>query len=163
MGILFVLVIGAVILRFSGFDLLVQENPVEEVVASSPTTTSLTESAATTLPTPCDRVEGVPERTMRWCPLIAEALASWGALDLDRLQHNLDIVDCESRGDPNAKNPISTASGLYQHITPFRDPRALKYLGRPVVSWFDGPDNIIVGVGLYVDKGPSHWPNCGRR
>jgi len=111
----------------------------------------------------CAQINGIPERTTRWCLTVAHWLEHWDALNFQVLRHNLVIIDCESKGDPTAKNPTSTASGLYQHITPFRDPRALKYLGRPVVSWFDGPDNIAVGVGLYVDKGASHWPNCGRR
>jgi len=114
----------------------------------------------------CGTVSGVPDRSMVWCPLVALNLASRGGLNLGNLQHLMVILDCESSGRPDAKNPTSSARGLLQHITPFRDARALKYLGRPVPDWNDPGDNVAVGVALYLDPnggGPSHWPNCGRR
>ena len=105
----------------------------------------------------------VPDSTMRWCRLIAEGLDRWSGLTLDSLMHNLTIVECESRGRPDAKNPISSARGLYQHIDTFRDNRAQKWLGRGVPDWNDPGDSILVGTALYVYGGASHWPNCGRR
>ena len=105
----------------------------------------------------------VPESTMRWCRLIAEGLDRWSGLTLDSLMHNLTIVECESHGRPDAKNPISSARGLYQHIDTFRDNRAQKWLGRGVPDWNDPGDSILVGTALYVYGGASHWPNCGRR
>ena len=133
-----------------------------------PTTTTRVPGPSTTLAPSdatdiCGRVSGVPDRTMVWCPLVAINLAGWGALDLDRLQHNLVIIDCESKGSPTAKNPRSSALGLYQHIDTFRNNRAWKWLGRAVPDWTDPGDNIAVGVALYVHGGSGHWPNCGRR
>ena len=103
-----------------------------------------------------------PEATMAWCGLIGENLFHWGKLNLYRTQHVVNFVDCESRGFAGAQNPGSSAAGLGQFVTPFRDHRALRYLGRPVKSWYDGPDNLVVTVGLYVDQGDRHWPNCGK-
>jgi len=132
-----------------------------------PTTTTVVPTPTTSVPPQdiCDQVHGVSVGTMVWCPTVAVNLAKWAALTLDNLQWNMDIIDCETgrTGDPRSQNPTSSAAGLYQFIDTWRDARALKYLGRPVVSWYDGPDNIAVGVGLFVDKGASHWPNCGRR
>jgi hypothetical protein len=34
------------------------------------------------------------------------------------------VIGCESNGDPNAKNPDSTASGLFQHLTRYWPTRA---------------------------------------
>ena len=34
----------------------------------------------------------------------------------DRVEWALRIMECESRGDPHAKNPNSSASGLFQHL-----------------------------------------------
>ena len=136
------------------------------------TTTTSTTTTTTVVPAPttsvppqdiCDRVHGIPERTLRWCPLVAINLAKWAALTLDNLQHNLAIVDCESKGDPNAKNPNSSATGLYQHIDTFRNARALRWGVGIVDDWTLPGPNIATGVALYVHGGPSHWPNCGRR
>lgn len=51
-----------------------------------------------------------PSGVEQWRPLVE---AHFRPGDVDRA---LRIMWCESHGDPNAKNPTSTASGLFQHL-----------------------------------------------
>lgn len=103
---------------------------------------------------------------MRWCGWVAHYLyltRDWQPGDLTRLMRTM---DCESGGDPNAKNPRSTASGLFQFLDgsfTTWGPRAAAFFG------FNNPtknmplDNIAAAVLYYVNAGPGPWPNCGRR
>lgn len=60
------------------------------------------------------------------------------------------IIQCESGWWPDAKNPLSSASGLFQFISSTWD------------SWgegnvFDPYDNIRAGVKLFQVRGVSPW------
>ncbi len=49
-----------------------------------------------------------PADVESWRPLVAAYFPA------DRVDEALKVIWCESRGDPSAKNPNSTASGLFQ-------------------------------------------------
>ena len=46
----------------------------------------------------------------RWRPIVEQYFAP------ERIDEALSIIDCESNGDPNALNPRSSASGLFQFL-----------------------------------------------
>ncbi len=46
----------------------------------------------------------------RWRPLVERYFSP------DRVEEALSIIDCESNGDPNARNPRSSAAGLFQFL-----------------------------------------------
>lgn len=72
----------------------------------------------------------------------------WGAL-----------ATCESGGRPNAVDPSGTYGGLYQFDT--RTWQGLGGSGRPQ----DAPaaEQTFRAKKLYVQRGASPWPHCGRR
>ena len=74
----------------------------------------------------------------------------------DRVEWALRIMECESRGDPNAKNPNSSASGLFQHLARLWPPRA-EAAGFGDADVFDPFANIAVAAWLLENGGPSHW------
>lgn len=71
----------------------------------------------------------------------------------DKVDEALAIIWCESRGDPSAKNPISSASGLWQFLK----------------AWWSGRWSSVVGVfdpfnptqamraASIASKGGSDW------
>ena len=68
----------------------------------------------------------------------------------------LRVMACESGGNPNAKHPRSSASGLFQHLArywPGRSSRA----GWAGASIFDPVANVAVAAWLYYSGGASHW------
>ncbi|MFB6837100.1 ubiquitin-like domain-containing protein [Streptomyces sp. NPDC056361] len=72
----------------------------------------------------------------------------WGAL-----------AACESGGRPNAVDPSGTYGGLYQF-----DPGTWRSLGGSGVAQ-DAPaaEQTFRAKKLYVQRGASPWPHCGRR
>jgi hypothetical protein len=100
-----------------------------------------------------------PTSAEEWRPLVAEFFE---AADVDRA---LDVMQCESRGDPAAKNPRSTASGLFQHLASHwdgpRDGRAAE-AGWAGADVFDPVANIAVAAWLVYDGGGwGHWNASG--
>ncbi len=71
----------------------------------------------------------------------------------------LTVMDCESEGDPYAKNPNSSASGLFQQLGRFWPERAAS-AGWAGASVFDPEANIAVSAWLFSWGGSSHWV-CG--
>ncbi|MEA2002813.1 MAG: transglycosylase SLT domain-containing protein [Actinomycetota bacterium] len=74
----------------------------------------------------------------------------------DMVDWALRIIDCESGGDPVAKNPNSTASGLFQHLASLWSDRA------SAAEWedadvFDPFANIAVAAWLLDNGGTGHW------
>ncbi|MFF7446250.1 MULTISPECIES: ubiquitin-like domain-containing protein [unclassified Streptomyces] len=69
------------------------------------------------------------------------------------------LAACESGGRPNAVDPSGTYGGLYQFDT--RTWQALGGSGRPQ----DAPaaEQTFRAKKLYVQRGASPWPHCGRR
>ena len=69
------------------------------------------------------------------------------------------VMDCESEGNPNAKNPGSTASGLFQHLATYWDDRSGR-AGWGGADIFDPVANVAVAAWLYYlpeEGGPGHW------
>ncbi len=99
-----------------------------------------------------DEVEGVSD----WRPLVSVFF------DASHVDRALRIISCESRGDRRAKNPISTASGLFQHLGSLWPQRsaAAGWAGSDV---FDPVANVAVAAWLVYDHGGwSHWaPSAG--
>ncbi|MFD4635510.1 ubiquitin-like domain-containing protein [Streptomyces sp. NPDC058284] len=69
------------------------------------------------------------------------------------------LAHCESGGRPGAVDPSGTYGGLYQFDT--RTWQALGGSGRPQ----DAPaaEQTLRAKKLYVQRGASPWPHCGRR
>ena len=92
-----------------------------------------------------------PQSAADWRPLVA---MFFRAGDVDRA---VAVIECESHGNPNAKNPRSTASGLFQHLASLWSERAVKagYAGTDV---FDPVANTAVAAWLvYEGGGWRHW------
>lgn len=70
----------------------------------------------------------------------------------------LNIIQCESGGDPNAYNASSGASGLFQHLAKYWPERAAK-AGFPGASPFNPEANIAASAYLLYAPGggPQHW------
>lgn len=63
---------------------------------------------------------------------------------------------CESGWDANAKNPYSSASGLFQHLASYWEQRSA-WAGWGEADIFDPEANVAVAAWLYYDGGPGHW------
>ena len=69
------------------------------------------------------------------------------------------VMACESLGDPNARNPRSGASGLFQHMPRYWPERsaAAGFGGRSI---FDPEANVGVAAWMiyeYPGGGWKHW------
>lgn len=121
---------------------------------SSSTSSSTTTTTATTTPDDTDWPPiPISDRTMSWRPLIEQHFAPDLVLDA------LVIVQCESRGDPDAVNPYSGASGLFQFM-PGTWAVASVQAGVGDRSVFDGEANIIAASWLaeyYRDRVGEPW------
>jgi hypothetical protein len=94
----------------------------------------------------------------RWRPAVTEAVFAFGGDDAD-VHRFLRIMQCESAGLPDAKNPNSSASGLMQHLTRYWPDRAER-AGRPGADVFDPQANIWVSAWLALaapEGGWQHW------
>ena len=103
--------------------------------STTTTTANATDSAADWPPIP------ISDRTMSWRPFIEQHFASDLVLDA------LVIVQCESLGDPEAVNPYSGASGLFQFI-PGTWAVASVRAGVDGQSVFDPEANVIAASWL---------------
>ncbi|WTS98211.1 ubiquitin-like domain-containing protein [Streptomyces sp. NBC_00096] len=68
------------------------------------------------------------------------------------------LARCESGGRPGATDPSGTYGGLYQFDV--RTWQALGGSGRPQDA--PGPEQTYRAKKLYVQRGASPWPHCGR-
>ena len=94
------------------------------------------------------------ENVERWRSDVRGALAEYGLGDEeDRFMR---VMWCESRGDPDAVNAESGASGLMQHIPRYWDERA-RAAGFQGASPFDPIANIYASVWLLDTGGWNHW------
>lgn len=120
--------------------------------APTPSTTSTTTPPAT-LPPVTRPPTTFPPDVERWRPLVATYFPT------DLLDEALSVMECESRGDPDAENPFSTASGLYQFIASTWN-WASANAGFTGVSVFDPEANIATAAFLVeysVDRGLPAW------
>jgi hypothetical protein len=116
------------------------------------TTTSSTTTTTTTATTEPPRSPLRPA-VEAWRPLVEIHFAP------DLSEHALEIIQCESLGDPNAVNPYSGASGLFQFM-PGTWAVASVQAGVGDRSVFDGEANIIAASWLaeyYRSRGLDPW------
>lgn len=129
------------------------------IPATSTTTTVTTTTTTTTTTTAAPVVVAQYRGTVEaWRGEVELAIAHWGG-DADDVTRFLRIMQCESGGDPLAKNPNSSASGLMQHLTRFWDDRAAS-AGMPGADVFDPQANIWVSAWLALAApggGWQHW------
>ncbi|HEX2153910.1 MAG TPA: S-layer homology domain-containing protein [Acidimicrobiia bacterium] len=88
-----------------------------------------------------------------WRPLVEQYFEPG---DVDRA---IRVMACESRGDPNARNPWSGASGLFQHMPRYWPERAAA-AGFAGASIFDPEANVAAAAYLLYDYpggGWQHW------
>ncbi len=133
---------------------------VEPTPTPTPVTTMVEESVpielATPEPSPTVILVDSPygENVERWRPDVRGALAEYGLSDEEG--RFMRVMWCESRGDPDAVNAESGASGLMQHIPRYWDDRA-RSAGFQGASPFDPIANIYASVWLLDVGGWSHW------
>lgn len=91
-----------------------------------------------------------------WRPLVEQFFAP------GHVRRALRIIACESGGRADAKNPTSTASGLFQHLASLWPERSAE-AGWAGADVFDPVANVAVAAWLvYEDGGWSHWnPSAG--
>jgi hypothetical protein len=133
------------------------EPPVTTTTTEPPVTTTTTEPpVTTTTTTPPD--DGEPRDVEEWRPLVSDYFRA-GIVD-----DALAVMDCESRGNPLALNPVSGAAGLFQFI-PNTWEWASENAGFAGASPFEPEANIasaawLVERSIEVGEGAwSHW-NC---
>jgi hypothetical protein len=74
----------------------------------------------------------------------------------DQVERALRVMACESGGNPLAKNPGSSASGLFQHLARYWPTRS-SAAGWAGASIWNGEANIAVAAWLLRTGGWSHW------
>jgi hypothetical protein len=131
------------------------EAPGTTAATSTTSTTAATpvETTPTTAPPP--PVEGgtFPPAVERWRSLVRAYFPT------SRIDGALEVIHCESYGDPNAYNPYSGASGLFQFLPSTWatvSPRA----GFGGASVFDAEANIGTAAWLtdyYASRGSDPW------
>lgn len=86
----------------------------------------------------------------QWRPLVEKYFQP------DAVPWAMRVMACESGGDPFAKNPNSSASGLFQHLARYWPDRS-SAAGWGGADIFDGEANIAVAAWLFATGGPGHW------
>ena len=133
-------------------------------IPATSTTVPITTTSSTTTTTPTTTTTTVPavrtfwDNVERWRPAVTEAVFAFGGNDAD-VHRFLRIMQCESAGLPDAKNPNSSASGLMQHLTRYWPNRAER-AGMPGADVFDPAANIWVSAWLALaapEGGWQHW------
>ena len=116
-------------------------------------------AVAGALDVPVDARDLVPlevERVSDWRPLVSQFF------EPHHVNRALTVIRCESGGNPWAKNPRSTASGLFQHLASLWPERSAK-AGWSGADVFDPVANVAVASWLVYEAGGwSHWyPSAG--
>ena len=120
-------------------------------VPGSPTTTA--QPATTTSTSGSGQTWNHPPAVERWRGLVEQFFPS------HRVEEALRIMDCESNGDPNAVNPYSGASGLFQFLPSTWATTAPK-AGYDGYSPFDPEANTASAAWLanrYEELGYYYW------
>lgn len=146
-----------------------RERQENRSTGDSTTTTSPPSSPTTTAPSPSTTSDGAgggggpwdhPPQVEQWRSLVQQFFPS------NRVEEALAIIDCESNGDPDAVNPYSGASGLFQFL-PSTWASTSPSAGYAGYSPFDPEANIATAAWLanrYQELGYSYWHawNCKR-
>ena len=88
-----------------------------------------------------------PADVESWRPLVAAYFPP------DRVDQALKVIWCESRGDPSAKNPNSTASGLFQVLRGWWSGEWSTAI--PAFDPFDPEANVAAAAK--IAGGPRYW------
>lgn len=94
-----------------------------------------------------------PPAVEQWRPLVETYFPA------NRVEEALRILDCESNGDPDAYNPYSGASGLFQFLPSTWESTAPK-AGYPDASPFEPEPNVASAAWLanrYQELGLYYW------
>lgn len=87
----------------------------------------------------------------RWRPLVEKYFAP------EDVERALEVIRCESHGNPAAANPVSTARGLFQHLGSLWRERAAS-AGWAGADIYDPEANVAVAAWLvYHGGGWRHW------
>lgn len=98
-----------------------------------------------------DSVPGFGPDVERWRGLVSAHFPA------NKVDEALSVMHCESRGNPNAVNPTSNASGLFQHLPKYWDSRS-RQAGIPGANIFDPGANVRVAAWLYKQSYTwGHW------
>lgn len=140
-----------------------QREAAQAATTTAPTPTTAPDPGSTTStappenttqpPPPPDPSGPFPPAVERWRPLVSAYFPSAMA------DQALSVMQCESNGDPNAYNPYSGTSGLFQFLPSTwatTSPRA----GFSGASAFDPEANIGTAawlVNYYASKGSQPW------
>lgn len=126
---------------------------------NNPVTTTTTPGSTTTTAPPVTTAPGSgepwipPPEVEQWRGLVSEHFPS------NRVEEALHIMWCESHGDPDAYNPYSGASGLFQFI-PSTWASASASAGYSGASAFDAEANTATAAwlaGEYARLGLYYW------
>lgn len=94
---------------------------------------------------------GMGGNVEQWRPLVQTYFSP------DDVDWAMRVMGCESGGNPDAKNPRSTASGLFQHLGSLWPGRS-SAAGWAGSSIFDPTANVAVAAWLvYQGGGKGHW------
>ena len=95
---------------------------------------------------------------------IGEAAEAWRSLvaayfPADQVDYALAVLWCESKGNPNAANPTSSARGLFQHLERYWPARSSS-AGWAGYSIFDPTANVAVAAWLSAGGTAWHHWTC---
>jgi len=129
--------------------------PTTTLPDSTGTTSPATTAPPGTSPPTTDSGGGWtgPPAVEQWRPLVAQYFPA------SRVDEALQIIQCESLGDPDAYNPYSGASGLFQFL-PSTWATTAPLAGFPGASVFDPEANIGSAAwlaGRYEELGLYFW------
>lgn len=86
----------------------------------------------------------------RWRPLVERYFPA------EQVPQAMRVIDCESGGNPDARNSTSGAAGLFQHLPRYWPARAAA-AGLPAADPYDPEANIAVAAWLQRTGGWGHW------
>ena len=92
----------------------------------------------------------LPPDVERWRALVAASFPE------DQVSRALEVIRCESSGDPDATHAVSGAAGLFQHLPGFWEERSAA-AGRAGEDIHDPAANIAVAGFLAARDGWIHW------
>ncbi|MCI0678587.1 MAG: lytic transglycosylase domain-containing protein [Actinobacteria bacterium] len=134
-----------------------QDNRETTDTTSPPPTTGTTPTTTATTPPTTGGGGSVPSsfpsHIEQWRGLVSEHFPA------SRVNEALAIIRCESNGDPDAYNPYSGASGLFQFL-PFTWATTAPKAGYGGASVFDPVANVATAAWLanrYQELGQSYW------
>lgn len=149
-------------------------SPVEILLATTTTSTSTTSTSSSTTTTTTTTTEAPPPTTAAPRPEAVTPEAYRVASTIEQIvrlaarefglpeQKFVDVVWCESKFNPEAKNPSSGALGLGQHLPEYWPSRARAVYGPDVQTpWNDPVVNARVTGWLWRTGGSGHWAECG--